>query len=162
LFEWCRVHQVIALFVVIGLFLVFVLLLIYKDFSQTSIIITSIGDNTAEGIIYSDKAQRITAFLLDLATLPVLILTIMFSAFGVSVANKHQKEQDSTILSMSDEIIQLNKMLTMMKLDSAEEKQAIKPSNSKKSFDAIANDLSKEKDKKSIFDFLRIKRKDRK
>lgn len=99
LYEFCGKHQWISLITVILIFSVFLGLVIYKDFySVTKITIASFDEMTANGSLYVDSKTSWATFFVDFATLPLLIITILFSAHG-GFSNSQFQENEIKMLN---------------------------------------------------------------
>lgn len=95
---YCGKHQFGVLITVTIIFSVFVVAVIYKNFwGDTNIIIELFDKQYVIGYVDSDFLSKVVLSLVEIATLPILILTLMFSAHGNFESSQHDNTVDSKI-----------------------------------------------------------------
>lgn len=117
LYEFCRLKQRKALKIVSVLFFVFIIFLAIKNFSNTKITVEQVGNNIFEGTTINSTFSKVVSLLVDIATLPVLLLTILFSAYSSSENAQYQENQDAKLNSLNNTLNQLTKQTGNKKLN---------------------------------------------
>lgn len=83
LYNFCGTYQLLALIIVIIFFVTFLALVIIKDFcGSTDFVFNLLGYKIEIGQNKYTTAINIASFFVDFATLPLVVVTLMFTAHG--------------------------------------------------------------------------------
>lgn len=120
LFSFCAEKQKLVIVIIVILFIVFCFMLLIKNlYNGTDIIITVMGHTIALKI---HLIKRLSQFFLDIATLPLLFVTIMYTAMGNYSDNRSKEQiilsQKEHIKGLEDQKISLEKQLECLRKQS--------------------------------------------
>lgn len=98
LYKFCGTHQKFCIITVALFFATFLGLVIIKDFyeeTDLSFAFDILGHHINIGSEHKDNAIKLATFLVDFATLPLVVITLLFSAHGDFKDSKHDNHVDN-------------------------------------------------------------------
>lgn len=105
IYKLCGNHQFAIFITVFFLFLVFVGFVVYKNFfGSTDIVIELYKGQIVAAHINTDGFSKFVLTLVEIATLPILILTLMFSAHGGFKNSQREDSVDNKFGYLNEEI----------------------------------------------------------
>lgn len=81
LYSSCGTKQWKAIIILLVLLSVFITLIAFKDFGDTPIVFYESSDSITKGALKPSFIAKLAAFFVDFATLPLILITILFSVF---------------------------------------------------------------------------------
>lgn len=119
LYNFCGTYQTLAIIIVVLFFVAFIGLVIIKDFfGCNGIRINFFGHNIEIGQAKLTGIINFATFLVDFATLPLVVITLMFTAhsgYGDSKLQNSVNKIDATIEGVEGKVIEMIAQQRIMK-----------------------------------------------
>lgn len=107
--DTCGENQLVVLIIVAVIFFIFVGAVIYKNFwGDTNIVIELCNKQYVIGHINTDFWSKVILSFVEIATLPILILTLMFSAHGGFQSSKQDDLVNTELTGMNNDLKKTN------------------------------------------------------